>query len=355
MQFDAQIQSITQDYIVPKVVDQTLPTNVMSLVFLSQSRPWQGETFKFPVKLTSHTQGGSFNDFGGFNVAGENTRQLAQVDPRAYYQSIALGGIQMTVNGASKTQVLSLIKLEMQSAHQDMGNNIATLMYGTGSNGTDFLGMAAGTDDGTGTQTYLGLDRNTYTAWKSSFTNATSIGAWDFSKARTIWNNGSTGGEQPTFAVVDKTTYGYVESDYQAVVVSNYNAAGSDRLQMTAGGKIIPASQRALSGQAGFDALYYAGTPIVRDEKCTANTLWAVNGNHWFFYGADPYETTPIDLRSTLIDGNNYDDIPSTKGFGWTGFRSPTDSYTFVGQILLVGNFFTNAPRLSTAGKSITS
>ena len=61
MTFDAYVQSITQDKIVPKVVDNILNSNVLALRILGKQKPWSGESLKFPIKYQKSTTGGSFS------------------------------------------------------------------------------------------------------------------------------------------------------------------------------------------------------------------------------------------------------------------------------------------------------
>lgn len=354
MTFDAQVQTLTQDYIVPKVTDNVLQSNVLALVMLANGKPWYGEQYKCPVKLSSHTQGGSFDDYSEFSTANENVRQNAYFDPRAYYQSVVIGGIARSVNEISKTQLLSLVKTEMESIHQDMTDDVGTILYsdGTGNFNKDFLGAAAGIDDGNSVAIYGGLSRSTYSAWQSVI--QTSVGAFDFTKARTLMNSASRGNQKPNVMVANETVFGYVEADYTATVDGNYTVVEGSRARLTSQG-VIPQSRAGLVGQAGFDALYYGGTPIVKDDKSTAGYLWAFNTNFFRWYGVKPAEANPVDLKSLYHEGNDYDKAPSSLGFGWTGFVRPAKQYSWIGQFLLLGNMFTSAPVLNSYSAGISS
>lgn len=354
MTFDAQVQTLTQDYIVPKVTDNVLQSNVLTLIMLANGKPWMGEQYKCPVKLSSHTQGGSFDDYSEFQTANENVRQNAYFDPRGYYQSVVIGGISRSVNEISKTQLLNLVKVEMESVHQDMVDDIGTIFYadGTGNSNKNFLGLAAGVDDGGNVATYGGLSRSTYTAWAS--VEQTSVGAFDFSKARTLMNSATRGNQKPNILVTNETVFGYIEADYTSTVDGNYTVVEGARAKLTSAG-VVPQSRGGLVGQAGFDILYYGGTPIVKDDKSTAGFLWALNTNFFRWYGIKPAEANPVDLKSLYHDGNDYDKVPSSLGFGWTGFVRPAKQYSWIGQMLLLGNMFTPAPALHSSSAGITS
>lgn len=354
MTFDSQIQTLTQDYIVPKVVDTVLASNTAALLYLAQSRPWMGESLKFPVKVTSHTQGGSFDDYSEFKTANENVRQVLSFDPRGYYQSVVIGGIARSVNEVSKTQLLNLVKVEMESVHQDMTDDIGTILYGvgTGNSSKDFLGLNAAIDDGNTVATYGGLSRATYTTLVSAM--QTTVGAWDFTKARTLWNSATVGNQKPNIATANETTFGYVEADYTATVDGNYTVIEGARARLTSKG-VAPAMRDGLVGQSGFDALYFAGTPIVKDDKEDTGTVRAHNTNFIRFYGLQAAEAQPVDLKSLYHEGNDSDGAPSSMGFAWTGFVRPAKQFAWIGQFLLLGNLVCPASRLQSRSTGITS
>ncbi len=352
MTFDAQITTITQNEIVPKVVDQTLQSNPLTLIYLANSRPWAGTTLDFPVKLTNHTQGGSFNDYQEFKTLNENVRQLASFDVRAYYQSVVIGGIARSVNAVSKSALLNLVKVEMESVSQDMVDGVGTVLHGdgTGNGNSDFLGLDAGMDD---TSTYGGLAPATYSNWASVL--QTTVGAWDFSKFRTLANSATVGNQKPNIYDCNETVFGYVESDYTQTVEGQYQVMEQSRAQLTSKG-IIPAMRSGLTGNAGFDVLYFGGAPVVKNDKEDSGKLRAMNTDFFRFYGLAAVEATPVDLTAMYTEGNDYDGgVPSTKGFSWTGFVRPAKQYAWIGQFLILGNLITPARRLQSYSSGITS
>lgn len=355
MTFDQQVQTLTQDFIVPYVYDQTLEGNILTLYQISNGQKWAGEQFKFPVKLSSHTQGGSFSDFDEFETAGENVRQMAAFDPRAYYQSVVIGGIARSVNAISKTQLLNLVKVEMESVMQDMVDDIGTIAYssGTGNSNKDFLGITAAYDDGDVVATYGGLARATYTGWQSSLYE--SIGAFDFAKARTLMNRASFGGKKPTVMTCPETVFGYIESDYQASVDGNYNVIMNNMGTITRNGS-LPKMERGLTGVAGFDFLYYGGTPIAKDDKAPAQTLNAPNMDYYRWYGITMVEAENVSFKALYHKANDYEgNVPNAQGLAWLPFVRPSKQYSWIGQFLMGGNFVNHAPRIGSIGSGISS
>lgn len=56
MQFTERVQSITQDYHVPKVFDNFLSDNLLTYRILGNGRKWKGESYKVPIKIAKNNQ-----------------------------------------------------------------------------------------------------------------------------------------------------------------------------------------------------------------------------------------------------------------------------------------------------------
>ena len=339
MTFDTYVTSITNHEIVPKVVDNILNSNVLALRILGNSKPWNGETLRFPIKYQKSTSGGSFSGLDTFSTAKVNTRQTLSFDPRGYYHSVVLSGMEVDVN-ATPAGVLNLVKVEMESAQQDMVDSIGTLFYGdgTGNSNKDFLGLDAIVDDATSVVTYGSLSRNTYTMLRATRTASGGTLTTDLMGA--LYDNCARGAKKPTLIVTTEAIWTIYEALLQPTVQANFNASGY--AQVTRNG--IAQSRGALQGEIGFDALFYRGVPLVRDEKCTSQTMFMLNEEYLQWYGLKSHKYSPISLTSSQTDGV-YEDAPKTTGFSWSGLKEPTNQYSSVGQFILEGNLVSPAPR----------
>lgn len=340
MTFDAYIQSVTQDSIVPKIVDNILNSNVLALRILGNAKPWNGEALKFPIKYQKGTSGGSFSGLDVFSTAKTNTRVLLSFDVRGYYQSVVLSGMEVDVN-ATPAGVLNLVKVEMESAQQDMIDSVGTLLYGdgTGNSNKDFLGLDAIVDDGTSVGTYGTLSRTTYSVLNATRTASGGTLTTDLMGA--LYDNCARGSKKPTLIVTTEAVWTIYEALLQPTISSNVNVQGY--AQVTRNG--IAQSRGALQGEIGFDALFYRGVPVVRDEKCTSQTMWMLNEEYLTWYGLKSHKYNPISLGSSTVDGV-YEDAPSkSMGFAWSGLKEPTNQYAEIGQIILEGNLVSPAPR----------
>lgn len=337
MTFDTYITSVTNHEIVRKVVDNILNSNVLSLRILGNGKSWNGETLRFPIKYQKSTSGGSFSGLDTFSTAKVNTRQTLSFDPRGYYQSVVLSGMEVDVN-ATPAGVLNLVKVEMESAQQDMIDSIGTLFYadGTGNSNKDFLGLDAIVDDATSVATYGGLARATYTMLKA--TRTASGGTLTTDLLGALYDNCRRGAKKPTLHVTTEAVW----TIYEALLQPTINTNVDGYKQVVRNG--IAASRAALNGEVGFDSLFYRGTPVVADEKCTAQTWWMLNEEYLTWYGLKSHKYQSIKLASSTIDGV-YEDAPKSTGFSWSGLKEPVNQYSDIGQIILEGNLVSSAPR----------
>ena len=295
---------------------------------------------KFPIKYQKSTTGGSFSGLDTFSTAKVNTRQLLSFDVRGYYQSVVLSGMDVDVN-ATPAGVLNLVKVEMESAQQDMIDSIGGLLYGdgTGNSNKEFLGLDAIVDDATSVGTYGTLARATYSVLNA--TRTASGGTLTTDLLGALYDNCARGGKKPTLNVVPEAVWTIYEALLQPTVAANYSAMNGYK-QVTR--DRVAESRGALQGEIGFDALFHRGVPVVADEKCTAQTWFMLNEEYLTWYGLKSHKYSPISIGSTTIDGV-YKGGNKSVGFSWTGLKEPVNQYAEIGQIILEGNLVSPAPR----------
>lgn len=332
MTFDEFVTSITQDEIVPSVIDTVLESNVLTLRLLGNPAPWNGENLKIPIKYQSSGSGGSFDGYDVFDTSKTNTRNFLTFRPKAYYQSVVLSNMEQAVN-QGKAKVLDLVMTEMDSAKDDMCDGMGDLMYadGTGNGGKDFTGLAAAVDDGTSVATYGGLNRAVYTTIQSTVTNVG--GNITLAAMATMYDSCTVGADKPTLIVTTPTIWSYYETLLQPTVVANYEAGGFS--QVTKSG--VVQNRGALKGEAGFDALWFRGTPMVKDEKCTAQYMYFLNEKYIKFYTLPHPDDPKAPGRGSNIEGA-YSEQGNPQVISWTGWKTPVNQDAKIGQFILYGD-----------------
>ena len=337
MTFTNRVTTITQNTIIPKVIDTILGDNWITFRILSNAKAWSGITLDKPIKYQKSTLGGSFSGLDTHSTSTVETRVLMSFDPRGYEMPVAIPGIEKAVN-RTEAEVINLVKVEVESAQEDALDDIGTMLYadGTGNSNKDFLGWDAIIDDSTSVATFGGLARATYTTIKS--TRTASGGIMDLDKIATLVSAVSVGAShrnRPTSFVSDETVWDLYESLLTPTQRANYDSFGLPMMSRTSK---APIRQAEMKGAAGYVALSYRGIPWLADEKSTSQTLWAANENYIDWYGLKDAELKQISLGTADIDGI-YSEAPSKNtGFQWTGFMRPINQYGEVAHIYLLGN-----------------
>src|SRR3990167_272868 len=285
MVFGTRVTSITQDKIVPVVIDAVLNSNVlMARIFMRDNKRWSGETLRIPLQVSKPTTGGAFDGVDTFDTSLADTRQRQSFEPKAYYQSVVVSGMEASANSGSDAEVLNLVKVTMEEAKNAMCDSVGTLLYSTGS-GKNFQGLGAIVDDGTNTSTYGSLSRTTYSLLNSTVT--ASGGTLTLANLATPFRGASAASSarnRPTVLLTTETVWDLYESLLTPTVRANYDASG--RPQVTAfskPGRMIQ-GEEALKGAQGFDALSWRGIPVVADEKADSGVVFQLNENflHWY-------------------------------------------------------------------------
>lgn len=343
MTFTQRVTSITQDTIIPKVFDQVLSDSVATYRFLSKGKKWTGESLKFPVKIASTTQLGSFSGLDSFSTGVVETRQQLSYDLRAYRATVVIPGVERVVNKGEEGMV-DLVKAEMESTANDMLDAVSTIFYadGTGNGSKDFLGLDALNDDGTSVVTLGGLSRTTYAVLKG--TRTASGGTMTIPKLSAVFSaisGGSSSKQSPTIIVSDDTVWNLYEELLTPTIQANYQTNGFPKITRTSRGVVAGGE---LGAAGGFTSLVFKGIPWVADEKATSQTVWFINENYTEWYGAKDSRMQQATFGGA-IDGV-YSDIPTNNtGLQFSGMMTPVQQYGEVGHFYLLGNLVTNAPR----------
>lgn len=344
MTFTERVTTITQDEILPKVVDTILDDNFITYRYVSMGKRWTGHQLSKPIKYQKSGLGGSFSGLDTHSTSTVQTRVLMTYDVRGYEMPVVIPGMEKAVN-RTPAQVLGLVATEVESAQEDAMDDIGDMLYGdgTGNSSKDFLGLDALNDDGTSVDSIGGLSRTTYTTLQS--TRTASGGTLDLDKIATLTTAVSGGGaarQQVSIFISDETVRDHYESLLSATVRANYESFGVPR--MTRRSK-APIRASELGGAAGFTSLTFRGIPWIADEKSTSQTLWALNENYLDWYGLNDPDLKSISMGRNTHD-SVYNDAPRENiGFQWTGFMRPINQYGEVAHMYLLGQFTTFNPR----------
>lgn len=321
------ITTTTQDLLAPKLVDTILGANVLFSRIVRGAKKWRGEAMKFPVKYAKNSTGTSFSGYDTFSTSATDNRINLTYYPSFQQITVSLPLDEVSVNAVNETKVLDLLATEMKSEAMDMADDLGTEFYSTGAGNSskDFLGLGIIVDSA---GTIGGQARGTYSTLAS--TETASGGTLTLAKVSTLVNGAGSGSQVPTAHYVDETVWNLYESLLQPAQRETKETSA------VKGGKLV--------GGTGYDALYHRGKPVIADEKCTAQTWYAVNEDYLDFYGLNMEMTEPIKAKESKIVGTDYSEI-SSLGFTWSGWVKPINQAAIVGHFYFGGQFITDNPK----------
>lgn len=345
MTFSEQVLSTTQDWLLPKVVDNSLGSNVLGLRLMGNGKPGKGESIKKAIK---HSNSGAATSFAGldtFTAAQLNTKVRLSYDMRGVRIPVAVSGMDAVANAVSETQVTDLVIESLEESQMELADALGGMLYGTGTGNSnkDPLGLGALVDDGTDVSTIGGQSRTTYPVLNATRTTAATLSLSSLATLFSAIGSGSTL-SSPTLIVSNETVWDYYEQLLTPMVRENYTMMGYYKV-----GQNGPQVREGLVGTHGFTAVTYKGIPWVRDEKATAQRVFMLNENWIDWFGWDArgmFGYNKVSLGTKTVEGV-YTESPMSDytGFNWSGFRAPHNQFSGIADIIILGNLATWQPR----------
>jgi len=213
----------------------------------------------------SFAENGNAGWYSGYDllpVAAQDVISAAQFDIRQAACPVVVSGLEMLQN-AGPEQMIDLIASRIDVAEATMRNLVCGGLYsdGTGSGGKEITGLNAAVPLDPTTGTYGGINRTTWTFWRSKVRNVTNTNTIqaDFNA---LWAQQVRGADRPDLIPVDNVVW-------QAYVAS------------------LQAQQRftqAESGVLGFPTIKYMDADVVLDGGiggfCPAGTGFFLNTDY---------------------------------------------------------------------------
>jgi len=342
MVFSEAVTSVTRSYIVPKVYDTISKGSPVLMKLLQNAKPWKtGVKYDVIIKYQDSTNGGNTGIADKLDTDRQNVRTTMSFEPKMAYKPVVVANIETTLNEGDE-RVIDLLEAEFDSQAQSLMQVMATNLWtGTGSgNSWDSIYNAA--DDATNFATYGGLARSTFTTLKGYY--LASAGALTLAKMATAYDAVQIGNDSPDIIATTKALWSTYESLLQPTVRAGYTQNGYPK--MNAFG-MLPRAE-GLAGQAGFDVLFFRGTPVVKDEQIPSGKMFFINTNFFGFKGINISGLKQVNFKKNNsgvpmgVPGR----VPSTRGFNFRDMMSPVDQLAEVGHLIYAGNFISENPRL---------
>jgi len=350
MTFGDRVTTLTQEVLLPKVVDNVLNSNILAFRLAGNAKPARFFDIRKSIKYQNSGTASSFASLDTFTATQLDTKVKMIYDMRAVRQPVAISGMEAVANNAtSEAKKTDLIIESLEETEQELIDFFGGLLYstGTGNSNKDPLGIGAIVDDGSDVGTLGGLSRTTYPVLNA--TRTASGGTLALAKLATLYTAISSGSGKttPTLMISDEATWDFYEQLLTPQVRESYSFTGYYSVGRTGGA----VKGEALKGVQGFVALSYKGMPWVRDEKATAGNVFLLNENFLDWYGWDASKVSEVgykglSLGSSQIEGV-YEEAPMAQyaGFNWSGWRTPTNQFGTIADVIILGNLTSFSPR----------
>ena len=237
------------------------------------SKPFSGGNVI--MQELSFAQNGNASWYSGYEtlpIGAQDVISAAQYDIKQAACAVTISGLELLQN-SGKEQIIDLLEGRMTVAEDTMANLIAAGLYsdGTGFGGKELTGLAAAVPTNPATGTYGGIDRVTWTFWRSQLYKGTTTGGAAISATNIqtymnrLWAQMVRGVNRPDLIVVDNLFWALYMQSLQAI--QRFNSSDSATL--------------------GFPTIKYMDADIVLDGglggNAPATTAYFLNTKYIFF------------------------------------------------------------------------
>ena len=246
-----------------KIADNVSKNNAL-LARLKQrgrSRPFNGGRLIYEeLSFAENGNAGYYSGYDLLPVAAQDVISAAQFDIKQAACPVVISGLEQLQNNGMEAMI-DLLTSRLDVAESTMQNLIAGGIYadGTGSGGKEITGLNAAVPLDPTTGTYGGIDRATWTFWRSKVRNVANTSTLS-ADMNTLWASLVRGVERPDLIIMDNTVW----LAYVASLQAQQRFASPD---MTAG--------------LGFSSLKYMDADVVLDGGiggfCPAGTAFFLN------------------------------------------------------------------------------
>lgn len=174
------------------------------------------------LSFAENANAGFYSGYDLLPVAAQDVISAAEFQIKQFAVPVVMSGLEMLQN-SGKEQFIDLLEARLNVAESTMMNKLAKSIYsdGTGSSGKEVTGLTAAVPSDPTTGTYGGIDRATWTFWRSQLydfsansvtPSATTIQAG----MNKLWSSFIRGSDRPDLIVLDNTYWTYYMGSLQA-------------------------------------------------------------------------------------------------------------------------------------------
>ena len=169
------------------------------------------------LSFAENTNAGYYSGYDLLPVGVSDVLTAAEFDIKQAAVPVVISGLEMLQN-SGKEQMIDLLEARLSVAESTLSNLICEGLYsdGTGAGGKEITGLDAAVPVDPTTGTYGGIDRATWTFWRSQV-NTTALSATTIQAAMNgMWASLTRGKDTPDLIVMDNTAWEIYVASLQA-------------------------------------------------------------------------------------------------------------------------------------------
>jgi hypothetical protein len=173
----------------------------------------------------SFAENGNAGFYSGYDllpIAAQDVISAAEFNIKQFAVPVVMSGLEMIQN-SGKEAFIDLMEARLNVAEATMMNKLAQSVYsdGTGSGGKEVTGLNAAVPSANTTGTYGGIDRATWSFWRSqkydfSDNVVTPSASTIQAPMNTLWASCTRGNDRPDLIVLDTIFWGFYMASLQA-------------------------------------------------------------------------------------------------------------------------------------------
>lgn len=350
----ARLITTTSQKVAPYVVDAVHDSSVLVGRATAKTTPWNmGIYERQPIQVSDATTAIDFRGIGTFNTADVTTDVNLQWEVKGFGDSVVIGWLELGLN-QTEAQVISLVKRKFDIIKNSLINGIGVRLYGLGS-GDAVEGLQLSTDNATYSSTYGSLSRTTYGTYINGQVAAAAGGAISFNSLAGQIDNCSAAAsamDATNLILTTKTVWALIEKLVEAKSRGNYDTSRGN-LRVTPYSPMGTALSMEQAGAAGYEAIYFRGIPVVKDDQCPSGLVYTLNERYLEFVSSPIAYCDAIQMKQSVTKGAKEE--VTTTAWQVSKEAKPTNGLGDVRQIALSGNYVNRNPRRSGVITGVTT
>jgi len=250
-----------------KIADNVTDNNVLlkKLSMKGKIKPFSGgNKILQELSFAENSNAGWYSGYDLLPVGVSDVLSAAEFDIKQAAVPVVISGLEMLQN-SGREKMIDLLEARMSVAESTLSNLICEGLYsdGTANGGKEITGLDLAIPVNPATGTYGGIDRATWTFWRSIVSSGVALTAANIQQAMNgVWADLVRGKENPDLIVMDNTLW----ETYVASLQSQQRF------------------HQAEVGDLGFPTLKFMGTDVCLDGgiggNATAGTAYFLNTDY---------------------------------------------------------------------------